>query len=121
MGEKMIKTINIKANNPNNEYAVFVLDGEIHDAHMTDTDVLVVIHGYGSHGVGGLIKTSTVQYLKNARKQGLIIDFVKGEQWCDSNTTKVEMCKKYPNLILNENLYMLNSGVTVVWVKDSTK
>lgn len=121
MEVKMIKTISIKEHNPNNEYAIFLLDSEIHDAHMTDVDVLIVVHGYGSHGVGGLIKSSAMQYLKNARKEANIVDFVQGEHWSDTNHIKTEMCRRYPQLILNDNLHMLNSGVTVVWVKDSKK
>lgn len=117
MVEAMIKVVNIKEHNPNNEYAVYLLDSEINDAKHTDINVLIVVHGYGSHGVGGLIKSSTMQYLKNARKQGVIVDFVPGELWCDTNDVKVQMCRLYPELILNNNLSFLNSGVSVVWVK----
>lgn len=117
----MIKVINIKEHNPNNEYAVYNLDCEINDAHKTQTDVLIVIHGYGSHGVGGLIKTSTMQHLKKLRKEGRILDFVQGEHWSENNPTTIVMTSKYPALILNGNLQMLNSGVTVVWVKNSIK
>lgn len=117
MVETMIKVVNIKQHNPNNEYAVYMLDCEINDAKVTNINVLIVVHGYGSHGVGGLIKTSTMQYLKNARKQGVIVDFVPGEFWCDTNEVKVQMCRLYPELILNNNLNFLNSGVSVVWVK----
>lgn len=113
----MIKVVNIKQNNPNTDYAIYVLDSEIHDAKLTDIDVLVVVHGYGSHGRGGLIKLEALRHLKTLRNQGAIIDFVQGEHWSQTNEVVKTLCEKYPSLILHENLQSLNSGVTVVWVK----
>lgn len=112
----MLKVINIKDSHPNVDYALFLLEQEIHDAKTTNTQVLVVVHGYGSHGKGGAIKKGAVQRLKQLQKQGTIRTFVCGEHWGDSNPDKMLINKLCPESILCKDIGNLNSGVTVVLV-----
>ena len=112
-----MKVINIKEHMPNSDYAIHLLDEAIHDNKLMDEKVIIVVHGYGSHGVGGVIKSSVMQHFQKLRKEGKIIDFVQGEHWGDSNELKNQLCVLYPELILSSQLYNQNSGVTVVWLQ----
>ena len=112
-----MKVVNIKEYMPNTDYAIHLLDEAIHDNIVMGENVIVVVHGYGSHGVGGVIKQCVIQHLQKLRKESKIINFIPGEMWGDSNETKIEMCRLYPELILSSQLYPLNSGVTVVWLQ----
>ena len=110
----MIRVVNIKEGNPNTDYALFLLDEEIKYSRAIGNRVIVVIHGYGSHGQGGLIKEVLKQYLPELKKKHLITDFVYGEKWGDLNETKKLICSICPEAILNDNLQGLNSGVSVI-------
>lgn len=110
----MIRVINIKKDNPNSDYAMFLLDQEINYSRAVGNKVIVVIHGYGSHGQGGIIKESITRYLPELKKKHIISDYVHGEHWGDMNESKQNMCKICPELILQENLQSLNSGVSVI-------
>ncbi len=109
-----MKIVNIKENHPNCEYAMFLLETAITDAIACGEKGLIIIHGYGSHGKGGDIKKSAMQTLKKLKKMGKIKDFVKGEQWGETNSVVLNAEKEFPELILQQNLHSLNSGVTVV-------
>lgn len=113
----MVKVLNVKQNNNSGEYAAFILDGCIKDCKVLHDDVIIVIHGYGSHGKGGVIKQFILDYLQNAKKFKQIEDFVKGEEWSQTNPTVVHMCNNYPELILHSQLGQHNSGITIVWVR----
>lgn len=110
----MIRIINIKEDNPNSDYAMYLLDEEIKYSQAVGNRVIIVIHGYGSHGVGGVIKQKLKNYLPELKKKKVIEDFVLGENWGDLNETKQKICKISPEAILNENLSSINSGVSVV-------
>ena len=110
----MIRVVNIKEDNPNTDYALFLLDEEIKYSRAIGNRVIVVIHGYGSHGQGGLIKDALKQYLPELKKKHIIRDFVFGENWGKFNETRQLICEICPEAILNENLQGLNSGVSVV-------
>lgn len=109
-----MRVVNIKENNPNFEYAVFLLDQAIHDATICGEKGLIIIHGYGSHGRGGDIKRSAIRYLMKCKRNSVIKDFVKGEEWTESSKVVQDALKECPELVLQQNLYQLNSGVTVV-------
>lgn len=110
----MIEVINIKSNYPPADVAVFDMGVAINDAKRKGVKALIVVHGYGSHGMGGLIKKMAVDYLSTARKKGEITLFVKGENWSDLNPDKIKACEICPELILNPQLNNMNSGVSVV-------
>ena len=49
----MIRVINVKEGNPNVDYALFLIDEEIKYSNAVGNKVVIIIHGYGSHGKGG--------------------------------------------------------------------
>lgn len=112
----MIRVINVKQDSPTVDYALYLIDQEIKHSKIIENHAIVVIHGYGSHGQGGVIKEEIRRYLPLLKKKRVIKDFVGGEYWGDFNPTKQDICKECPELILHENLSCLNSGVTVIWV-----
>ncbi len=112
----MLKVINIKEHYPNSDYAVWLMEQAISDAKSEGIRVLVVVHGYGSHGKGGTIKMCAMQKLKILRKQGVIRAFVPGDNWCDTNEDKLLINSLCPETIISTDIGNLNSGVTVVLV-----
>ena len=117
----MMRTINIKEDNPNSDYAMYLLDQEIKYSKAVGNRVIVVIHGYGSHGKGGVIKQKLKEYLPNLKKNKIIEDYVLGENWGELNEVKQKICKISPDVILHENLSGINSGVSVVLLYDTIK
>lgn len=114
-----MKLINIKENLPNTDYAVYCLEQEIEFCNLVGEQVLLVIHGYGSRGVGGLIKERVNESLKTLKRFKKIADYVPGEEWSDLNETKNKICKISPELIISQQLAGANNGVTVVLINEN--
>lgn len=110
----MVRVVNIKEDMPPKDYAVFLLDTAIEDSKKMGYKALIVIHGYGSHGKGGDIKKEVLNYLTQAKKNHKITTFVKGDEWGELNEDRKLMCEICPQLIVNEHLYSINSGVTAI-------
>ena len=109
-----MRIINIKEDKPNVDYAMYLLDEEIKYSKAIGNKVIVVIHGYGSHGQGGAIKLALKSYLPHLKKIKAIDDFVFGENWGELNETRKKICQIAPNVEINENLMNINSGVSVI-------
>ena len=114
---KSYQIINIKKDMPNFEYAVYLMEKEIEICKAIDIPVLIVVHGYGSSGAGGVIKKEVKESLIRLKHFKKIIDFVEGEKCGRSNEVFFKMCEKFPDLILCNQIENLKSGVTVIWVK----
>lgn len=113
----MVKVINVKYKNDVPSYAIFLIEQEIKNASMEGVNVIIIIHGYGSSGTGGIIKREVLEYLAQQKKQKNIIDFVAGEHWAEHNDIVKTMEQKFPELILNNQINNYNSGVSVVWIR----
>lgn len=112
-----MRVINIKEGNPNVDYALFLIDEEIKYSKATGNRVIVIIHGYGSHGRGGAIKQGVKEYLPKLKKLGIIETYVFGENWGNINADVKEIEKISPDIILSENLSSINSGVSVILIR----
>lgn len=110
------KTINLKENNPTVELALALLEIEIETSRREGICCLKIIHGYGSHGVGGEIKKALKVWLIRAKHKGFIKDFVKGEQWLASETAD-KIKKLCPEVLGDPELYYSNSGITIIQIK----
>lgn len=108
--------IDVKSDMQTCAMAVAQLENEIDACKLGEFKVLKVIHGYGSHGVGGAIKKEIHSRLKTLKRQGIIQDFIPCETWTPNNAKRkmaVEVCDE---LLADSDLYMLNSGVTIVLI-----
>lgn len=110
----MARVINIKKDFPTVDYALYLIDQEIKYSRAIGNRGIVIIHGYGSHGCGGVIKEEIKRYLPILKKKNIITDYVFGENWGETNPVKRKICSICPELILHENLTSLNSGVSVI-------
>ncbi len=76
--------------------------------------VLKVIHGYGSHGVGGDIKREFLKLCQNLKNKKVIYDFTCCDKWIDKNIVKKIAINYCPDLLADGELRFLNPGCSVV-------
>ena len=96
--------------------AVAQLEIEIDACKLGGFNALKVIHGYGSHGVGGEIKKSIHLRLKQMKAQKLIKEYIPCEKWTPNNPIRNMAVKCCDELLADSDLRMLNSGVTIVLI-----
>ena len=78
-----------------------------------------VIHGYGSHGKGGEIKRQLTKRLEELKKQSKILDFIPGEKFGQEQKNKPYITKNFPSLIIDSDLSLYNSGITLIFLKNN--
>lgn len=76
--------------------------------------VMKVIHGYGSHGVGGAIKTEFLKQCQNLKNRKIIEDFTCCDKWTDKNVVKKIAINYCPDLIADGELRLLNPGCSII-------
>jgi len=109
------KTINLKENQPTVALALAMLEIEIEVARREGVTAVKVIHGYGSHGVGGEIKKALSLWLVEKKRSKFIRDFVKGEQWQSSSSAE-KIKKLCPEVLGDTELYYINPGISVILI-----
>lgn len=109
-----IAVINLENGYPLVEDALKRLKNGIDTAKMSGARAVVVIHGYGSSGSGGAIKSAVVKSLANPAWVGTVQDFAPGEAW---ESRKAPFLAKCPGLKEKQRLFSGNPGVTVVLLK----
>ena len=73
-----------------------------------------LIHGYGSTGTGGAICNGIRKSLKYRKKEGLIKDWIYGENWEIYNQKTIEFLDKDPSLRKDSDLNRKNYGITII-------
>lgn len=96
--------------------AVAQLEIEIDACKLGGFGALKVIHGYGSHGVGGAIKKAIHTKLKQMKARKVITDFIPCETWTPNNPKRKMAIERCNELLADSDLRMLNSGVTIVLI-----
>ena len=76
--------------------------------------VMKVIHGYGSHGVGGAIRNAFLKKCQDLKNRGVIEDFTCCDKWTDKNVVKKIAINYCPDLLADSELYHINSGCSIV-------
>lgn len=83
-------------------------------ARRGGASAVVLVHGYGSSGVGGLIRASVRRALEEPGMRGIVRDVVYGEHWHYRKRELLAVCSdlsKYEGRVAN------NEGVTIVIMK----
>ena len=73
-----------------------ILDIELKNAKFNKTKCLVIVHGYGSSGVGGTLKTRTRSYFRNKLSQKAIKTLVYGERFEMYDKDSRDLILKFP-------------------------
>lgn len=66
---------------PYTDQAIQRLTLEIRQSRKMGCTVLKIIHGYGSSGKGGKIRTESRRYLTRLKEHGEIVNFLPGEKF----------------------------------------
>ena len=114
MGAVKVKEINIERGGPTVETALRNMVNEMTTAKRAGYKAVILIHGYGSSGSGGAIKTAARGKLKERSLSGIVRDFTGGEEWPDRKRGFTEICTQ----LKDYNIYIDgNRGVTVILLK----
>ena len=107
-------TIDIKSEKQTAAEAIAQFLVEVEAYKKGGFKVMKVIHGYGSHGVGGAIRTAFLIECQNLKNRGKIEDFICCDKWIDKNPVKKIAINYCPDLMADSELYRINPGCSIV-------
>jgi len=109
-----IRQINLETGHPTVEAAMNRMKNELLTAKMTGCKAVILIHGYGSSGTGGAIKTATAKNLTLPGYVGIVKAWASGENWMNKKTVFLQQC---PGLRDYSQYIAGNQGITVVLLR----
>jgi len=110
----MLKIVDIHADMPTADQAVKRVTYNLRSAKTFGATAIKFIHGYGSSGKGGKIRTEVRRYLHRELSQNRIRAVIYGDNFTifDESTRKAfDVC---PDLRRDPDLERHNNGVTIV-------
>lgn len=108
------KVVNLEAGRPVVELAMNRMVEIIDDSIRNNVNVITLIHGYGSSGKGGAIRSECRKTLDFLKSKGRIWDYITGENFNKRSGTVKSLLQRYPQLGSNKNLNRGNRGITLV-------
>ena len=108
------KTVNLEAGRPVVEVAMNRCREVIDDAIRNKVSVITFIHGYGSSGKGGVIRSECRQALEYMKNKRVISDYVAGEDFYKRSGRVRALLQRYSALTKDRNLNQGNQGITLV-------
>jgi hypothetical protein len=112
-----LKTYNVEAGFPSLDEARRLVLEEIRKSKREGVRILKIIHGYGSSGKGGTLNHGLRKSFALRKKEGVIKDFITGENFTIFNPIVLELLEAVPDLRADPDLSTTNEGVTVLWLK----
>jgi hypothetical protein len=109
-----LTVLNLEEGFPTREGALRKLEAVLAKARKDRVRVLKVIHGYGSSGVGGILRPVVRNYLRRAKERGEVRLFVNGESWSSFDSRSKELLAEATQLLLDRDLGRGNRGITLV-------
>jgi hypothetical protein len=109
-----MKTINLEEGRPSAASATSRLLDQLRLARQQGFAAVKVIHGYGSHGVGGELRSAIQGILARMAQGGDIAAFIAGEDWRVSNETGWRLIQKHRELKRDRDLGKENKGISIV-------
>ncbi len=111
-----VAELRIKDGMPTADEARRRLVAELEVARQRGIRVLKLIHGYGSHGIGGKLRRALRASLEQHRAAGAVGRVVAGEAWSIFDETSRSLLESYPELRNDPDVERGNAGITFVEV-----
>lgn len=109
-----VKIVNIEEALPDRAQAIAELESALQVARKGGTMMVKIVHGYGSSGVGGILRPVVRNFLRQAKERGEIRLFVNGESFSSFDARSKELIAANPDLVLDRDLGAGNTGITLV-------
>jgi len=109
----MIRLVNLKEGY-NVEQALAILEIEIESAKKEGIVAIKVLHGYGSHGRGGVIKKALVPILASWKKSKFILDYFGGDKWNLFDQDARRILLKDKSIYNDCDISSSNPGITII-------
>ncbi len=113
----MIVSYNIEKGMPNVETAKRRLDMILAKELSSNTMAIKIIHGYGSSGVGGKLRTEIRKHLMLYARNRKIRDFIPGEEFTIFSEKTRKLLDRFSQVGKDSDLNKYNNGITVVVLK----
>ena len=111
---RTILEINIKEGMPTVDVALKRLEAMLRP-YNKKSKLIKIVHGYGSTGVGGKIRTAVRQRLKSKKAAGAIKDFIPGEEFSMFNAATQNALAFYHKELTEDHDYnKSNEGMTII-------
>ena len=108
------KVLNLKKDSPTVELALGLLEIEIELCRREGIIALKIIHGYGSHGRGGVIKKALVPILASWKKSKFILDYFGGDKWNLFDQDARRILLKDKSIYNDCDISSSNPGITII-------
>lgn len=109
-----LKEVNIKSDLPTKDVAIKRVTYNIRSGKDLGAAAIKLIHGYGSSGKGGIIRTETRRYLEEQKRKGYIRDYIKGEDFSIFDEATRQAFLLCDDLRRDSDLERHNNGITIV-------
>jgi len=113
-GQGYLKEVNIKADMPTASDAIRRVTYNIRNGKDWGCTAIKFIHGYGSTGRGGRIRTELRRYLEEQKRKGFIRNFIPGESFSIFDEATRQAFCECDALRRDSDLERHNNGVTIV-------
>ena len=114
---KRIAIVNLEAGFPTTAETRKRVATELELARRQGIGVLKLIHGYGSTGKGGKLRSAVRAALQQSRAQREVGRVVWGEAWSIFDDDSRALLDRYPDLQRDADLEKTNAGITFVEVR----
>ena len=109
-----MKEINLESGMPDVSTAMSRLNNQIYAVRASGVRECKIIHGYGSSGKGGAIKSACLMELRGYKRRGLIKEFCPGEKFGPFSEEGRRITALIPSLNKDRDWARSNDGITVV-------
>jgi len=111
-----IYEVNLKEGSPVVDTAMKYFEQAFSRAKSYGYPVIKFIHGYGSNGSGGKIKTAVQKELAKYKSMGKIREFTAGENFTPFDPATQHIIAAYPDITHDSDYLKTNQGITIVLI-----
>ena len=109
-----MKVVNLEAGMPTVATAKSLLSQALRTAKATGTHLVKLIHGYGSTGKGGAIRSAVRKDLEERQRLGQIVCYIPGDEFSPFYESSRQAIYQYPELTKDRDYTRTNQGITIV-------
>ena len=111
---RKIYYVNLERGMPSSGAALKMLSQALRTARSGGCSAVKVIHGYGSSGKGGAIRSTVLRELAARKSAGAIREYVRGEDFSPFEPAARRILDACPELSSDPDVARANHGITVI-------